>query len=169
MLTNTGAAFQPVVSADSRWVYFTTPATGVPTTWKVGIDGGEPVRISDAYFRVTSVSPDGSTLLGIGWDQTERRSVVAMVPSSGGTPTFVRGIAAAPVWTPDGRAISFAEVRDGVLTIASVPRAGGAPKLLLKLEDNVYALAWARDGRLALARGTGTSDVVLIARQPIKG
>jgi Tol biopolymer transport system component len=157
------------VSGDSRWVYFTTPASGVPTTWKVGIDGGDPVKVSDGYFRVASVSPDGATLLGVGWDQVARRSVVATLPSSGGAPTFVPDIAAIlPNWMPDGRAISFTEVRDGVLTIATVPRTGGTPKPLLKVEDNIYALAWARDGRLALARGTGTSDVVLIARQPLK-
>jgi hypothetical protein len=66
---------------------------------------------------------------------------------------------------PDGRSISFAEVRTGALSLASMPIRGGPQKTLLKLEDNIYAMAWAPDGRLALARGTGTSDVVLIARQ----
>jgi hypothetical protein len=124
------------------------------------------VQISKDYFRVAAMSPDGATLLGVGWDANARRSAVATMPVAGGSPTLIRDIPAAlPLWTPDGKGISFGEVRAGGLNLASVPVGGGAPKTLLTLEDNIYAMAWARDGRLVLARGTGTSDVVLIARR----
>jgi Tol biopolymer transport system component/predicted Ser/Thr protein kinase len=165
-LTHAGAAFNPVVSPDGRWVFYAVTDKGFPSTWKVPIDGGTAVEVSADYFRVVSISPDGVTLLGTGWDAAGRRSAVATLPAAGGSPTLIPDIPATlPLWMPDGRSISYAEVRTGALSLASMPIRGGAPKTLVKLEDNIYAMAWAPDGRLALARGTGTSDVVLIARQ----
>ncbi|HEX6975506.1 MAG TPA: protein kinase [Vicinamibacterales bacterium] len=164
-LTREGAAVTPVVSPDSRSVFYTSNSAGFPTTWKVPAEGGDPVQVSKAYFRVTAVSPDGATLLGIGWDATARRSAVATLPAAGGSPTLIPDISATlPLWMPDGKAISFAELRSGALSVSSLPIGGGTPKVLLTLEDNVYAMAWSRDGHLAISRGTGTSDVVLISR-----
>ena len=37
--------------------------------------------MGDVYFRPIDVSPDGKQLLGAGWDQTERRSVLAVMPT----------------------------------------------------------------------------------------
>jgi Tol biopolymer transport system component len=163
-LTTTGSAFGPVAGPDGA-VYFYSPATGVPTAHRISIDGGTPVKLADSYFRPVAVSPDGTLLLGVGWDPTARRSAVATLPVSGGQPTLIPDIPVTlTTWMPDGKGVTFAQVSDGALTIFAAPLAGGTPKPFLRVQDNVFALAWAGDGRLAVARGTGTSDVVLITR-----
>jgi Tol biopolymer transport system component len=106
-ITHTGTAFNPVVSADSKTVFFYTPAAGFPITSTVPAEGGDPVKVSDDYFRPTSASPDGTLLLGAGWDPKGRRSAVAIVPAAGGPLTLVPDVPPAlPSWTPDGKAIT---------------------------------------------------------------
>lgn len=102
-ITKTGAEFQPSVSADSRWVYYNSPISGQPITYKVAIDGGAPVKLSDAYFRAMRVSPDGGLLLGVGWDTAARRSALATLPAEGGTPTLIPDVPViAAEWQPRG-------------------------------------------------------------------
>ena len=52
--------------ATDKFVCSSTAATGMPRTWRVPIDGGEPVSMGEHYFRVTQVSRDGKSLLGRG-------------------------------------------------------------------------------------------------------
>jgi Tol biopolymer transport system component len=163
-LTSTGAEFGPVVGADSRTVFFNSPASGQPITFKVSIDGGEAVKVSDGYFRPVDVSPDGHSLLGIGWHDGERRSTLGILPIAGGPVRLLSGgVPTNARWAPDGRALTHLAVRDNGIAVVNTPIGGGPSRELFALGDNLYALGWSRDGRqLAVSRGTGSSDVVLI-------
>ena len=167
-ITKDGSEFFPIVSPDSRWVYYNSPASGQPRPFKIPIDGGTPVPLADGYFRPLDVSPDGTQLLGIGWDQTERRSTLATLATAGGAitllPLQVFGPAA---WSPDGRSITRAEVGDGRTTIVeSLPDGKGRRELTQFASDNLFGFARSRDGnRLAVARGVASADVVLLSRK----
>jgi Tol biopolymer transport system component len=67
-------------------------------------------------------------------------------------------------WTPDGRAVAFVDNRDGVGNLWAQPIAGGAPvKLTHFTAEHIWYFAFSRDGRqIAIARGTSTTDAVLI-------
>jgi Tol biopolymer transport system component len=166
-LTKGGAEFAPIVSPDSRWVYYNSATSGSPRAFKIPLDGGEPVALGDGFFRPVGVSPDGTTLLGVGWDAKLRRGVYATLPTSGGTPTLLpltaTGIAA---WSPDGHGITYPDNRNGVSNLYLATLDGKERPITRFTSDNISQFAWSPDGkRLAIARGSGSSDVVLLLRR----
>jgi len=166
-LTRGGSEFVPLVSPDSKWVYYNSPLSGSPRAFKVPMDGGEPIALSDGYLRPTAVSPDGTLLLGIGWDSKLRRAVYATLPTSGGTPTLLpltaTGIAS---FAPDGKGIVYPAFRDGVSNLHLSTKDGKDRPITQFTSDNIAQFAWSRDGkRVAIARGSGSSDVVVLTRK----
>jgi hypothetical protein len=52
---------------------------------------------------------------------------------------------------------------NGVDNIWEQPVTGGPPKPMTHFtSDKIFSFDWSRDGRLALSRGTDTTDAVLI-------
>jgi len=68
-------------------------------------------------------------------------------------------------WTPDGQAISYVELREGVANVWNQPLEGGIPKQVTQFKsDQIFGFDWSRDGKsLALWRGMPTRNVVLIS------
>ena len=68
-------------------------------------------------------------------------------------------------WTPDGRALTYVDTRDGISNIWAYPIDGSPPKQLTGFKsDRIFGYAWSRDGKqLAVARGSIATDVVLIS------
>jgi hypothetical protein len=86
-------------------------------------------------------------------------------PAGGGAPVKRLSInSTTPVfrWTPDSRAIGYVDQRS--LNVWAQPIDGAKPTQLTDFKsDQTFYFDWSRDGKqLALARGTLTSDVVLI-------
>ena len=54
----------PRVSPDNKWVTFGSFKLGVPRLWKVSIDGGEPIKVSDLAFTALGILPDGTKMYG---------------------------------------------------------------------------------------------------------
>jgi hypothetical protein len=52
-----------------------------------------------------------------------------------------------PVWTPDGRALTFGVERDGRWQLVSLPASGGKPVTLVESEHRVYPSGWSPDER----------------------
>ena len=161
----------PRTSPDGRWVVFHSTRTGPLRLWKVSIDGGEPVRLTDKYTNNPAISTDGSLLAC--WyrdDQPNTLTKLALIPFAGGDPVKVFAmpssvsIAAGLRWTPDGRALTYIDTINGVSNIWSLPLDGSPPKQLTDFKtDQIFWFDFSRDGKqLALSRGTQTSDVVLI-------
>jgi len=167
----THGGFETGPRAANDFVYYTVWTSGSPKPWKVPIDGGDPVAVGDVFFRSIEVSRDGKQLLGVGWDQTGRRPILAVMPTAGGVPQPIQDIpTTGATWHPDGRSITFGAPTGGALRIFSYTPGDKAHKTIATFEDNVFGFAWAPDGKRALiARGQSFSDVVLItARAPAK-
>ena len=160
-LTRGGAEVAPQAGTD--FVYYSTGIGGSPRPWKVSIEGGEPISMGDYYFRPAQLSPDGTRLLGSGWDEKERRSVPQIMDVAGGVPEKIPQVPATRVtWNPDGKGFIFANPQGGALQLVSATT-GQKPQVVATVHDNVFGFAWAPDGKRAvLARGQGLSDVVLI-------
>jgi len=162
----------PQSSPDSRWVVFSSSRSGSFRAWKVSIDGGEPVRLTDKWTQNPTVSPDGSLIACFyREDQPDARTKVAVIPFAGGDPVKVLDLprpsfSGAPGlrWTPDGRALTYIDTSNGVSNIWSLPLDGGAAKQVTDFKtDQIFSFDLSRDGKqLALSRGTQTSDVILI-------
>jgi serine/threonine protein kinase len=163
----------PQSSPDVRWVVFHSLRSGSLRAWKVSIDGGEPVPVTDKWTSNPTVSPDGN-LVACFYREDQPNAPwtkVAIIPFGGGDPVKLLDLprlsfTSAPGlrWTPDGRALTYIDTINGVSNIWSLPIDGSAPKQLTDFKtDQIFWFDFSRDGKqLAVSRGTQTSDVILI-------
>jgi Tol biopolymer transport system component/DNA-binding winged helix-turn-helix (wHTH) protein len=170
-LTDGGFDLRPDISPDGRWVVYMSVIKDSPTLWKIPIDGGgAAIQLLDKIAAVPRVSPDGRFIACFYRAQVETYSKFAVLPFDGGEPvkvfdrpptTFVE---AGIRWTPDGRALTFVDNRDGVSNIWLQPLDGGPAKQLTNFtSETIFRFAWSPDGKMIVAeRGTETGDIVLI-------
>jgi len=166
-LTEGNQAILPLCSPDGRWVYYSAVGAGenVRTGWKVPLEGGDPVRVWDKTGALMAVSPDGKWLAYVYYDLQAKPPIgAAVIPAEGGPPVKLLDMPTDRLirWTPDGRALAYVDHRNQ--NVWAQPVDGGPPRQLTDFKsDQTFSFAWSRDGRqLALARGTQTSDVVVI-------
>jgi Tol biopolymer transport system component len=165
-ITSEGGEFFPLVAPDGRTLFYMSPKGGQLRPFKISVDGGLPAALADGLFRITDVSPDGRQLLGSGWDEAQRRSTLATLSVDGGTPQLLNLPVFGPsAWTRDGKGITYMDVVGGRLNLFVRDLASGTTRQLTAFTtDNVLNFAWSRDGsRLAMLRGTVSSDLVMIA------
>lgn len=162
MLTN-GDLDQGPVAANGV-SYFFRVEQGSPRTFKVPIDGGEPVQVSDQNFRPLDVSPDGSQMLGVGWDTAARRSALAILPVTGGAPRLLPQVPAFfGTFSSTGKEVVYPVVDRGAMRIDQLDIASGKVTTLGAVPDIVFNGAVSPDGkRVALSRGLILSDVLLL-------
>ncbi|MGA2536585.1 MAG: hypothetical protein ABSF53_11255 [Terracidiphilus sp.] len=64
---------------------------------------------------------------------------------------------------PDGRAITFINEMNGASNVWRQPFVGGPATPVTRFgSGKIFSFQWSRDGRVALSRGTETTDAVLI-------
>ena len=166
-LTGGAGGNQPSVSPDGKWiVYFNFECNCL---WKVSAEGGDATRLTDKLSGRAAVSPDGKLVACTYRDVGANYYSLALLSSDDGR--LVKAFDIPPTsaveslrWTPDGRGVAYVDTRAGVSNVWAQPTDGGAARQLTDFKtDHVFAFDWSRDGRqLAVARGTRTSDVVLI-------
>ena len=163
LLTDEDLDQMPVAAPDGL-VYFFRVSSGVTHPFKVSIDGGPAVQISDEQFRVIDVSPDGSQLLGVAWDAEARRSALALMPAAGGPVRILSPIAAfVGGFTADGKGLIYPVVEKGTMRLEQFDLASGKVVTLGSVPDAILNAALSPDGkRLALSRGGVLSDVLLL-------
>ena len=61
-LTNGSTDVFPSLTPDGKWVVFINAEGSKPTVWKVSIDGGTAVQVTDHVASSAIVSPDGRLL-----------------------------------------------------------------------------------------------------------
>ena len=167
-LTSHSGDETPDVSPDGQWVVYQSARSGKYALWKVPLQGGEPIQVTKQYALDPAVSPDGK-LIAFTTRDDQSRFQAAIVPLEGGEPTrlFILPLVGQgpiePLWTADGRGLTYVEDRDGVSNLWCQPVKGGAPRQLTNFtSEQIANFAWSSDGRLAVARGVFRSDVVLI-------
>ncbi|MEJ7849404.1 MAG: protein kinase [Pyrinomonadaceae bacterium] len=168
-LTNGNSDLSAAISPDSQTVIYSSDSSGKPAIWKVSIDGGNAVKLTEYAAENPEVSPDGKLIVCQYREEVNSPWRYALIPSDGGKPIKVFDL---PIdteeedirWSPDGRALNYINHRNGISNLWSFPLDGGQPKQLTDFKtDQIYNFKWSPEGKnLALARGTTTSDVVLI-------
>jgi TolB protein len=173
MLTKDAAiSFGQTVSPDGAWLAFSSWRSGALALWKMPVSGGEPLRLTDGPAGRAIFSPDGKLISCVYFDtEGGGRWRLAVLPAAGGQPSRMLDLnfqnVNAPAglwWTPDSRALVYVETRGGVSNVWRLPLDGGAPRQLTDFDSGqIFNLALSQDGRrLALARGTLISDLVMI-------
>lgn len=160
-------------SPDGQWVAYSSLIASSDklensTLWKISINGGEPVHLTDYEAHTPYFSPDGrfiSYISGI-----EGQGKIGIVSADGGLPIKVFDPVKNPElnmgshWTPDSQAITYMVMKKNVGNIWLQPLNGDAPRPITNFKDGeIYNYAFSTDGtRLFLARGHQIRDALLI-------
>jgi Tol biopolymer transport system component len=169
-LTQGGTNGAPSCSPDGKWAVFNASHGGDYALWRVPIQGGTPEQLTNYASSYPAVSPDGKWIAFNDYTQP-RATKIGVIPFTGGQPVWtfdysVSSFAGYPVihWTQDGRDLTYIRDQQGVTNIWAQPLDGGPPKKLTDFTTGqIFNFVWSKDGhQLALARGSQTSDVVLI-------
>ena len=140
----------------------------------MNLDGTNQTRLNDAYTYLPSFSHDGTQLIFNFWDdaakpeqlrqavidlKTHEQRILPSVPK-----TAIRRDSDVKLkFSPDGASYGYIDDRNGVSNIWRQSISGGPPQQITTFNDSyIFTFDWARDGRLAVARGTYAFDVVLI-------
>jgi eukaryotic-like serine/threonine-protein kinase len=169
-LTFTDGNSYPSCSPDGKWVVYdnqANPTVSVFTVWKVPIDGGQPVQLTDKYTRMPIMSPDGQFMACRNLVD-ERTRGMAIFSFNGAAPIEQLPI---PVmdwqrvqWSLDGRALTYVAIDKGVSNIWSYDLSARSSKQLTNFtSEQIYAYAWSPDFKqVASLRGGETRDVIII-------
>jgi Tol biopolymer transport system component len=138
------------------------------------LHGGNPEHLTDYASTYPAISPDGKWIAFNDYTHPGA-STIGVIPFAGGKPVQTFDYPGAvfggyPIihWTQDGRDLTYLRDLQGVTNIWSQPLDGGPQKQVTDFTaGQIFNFAWAKDGQqLALARGSQTSDVVLIRSVP---
>ena len=162
-------------SSPDGWVVYASSAAGKQNLWKISIDGGTPVRLTSKYSYLPEVSPDGKLVAYSYWDEESspqqwRREIISI---DGGQRVKTFEVPRSAVrssgdvllrWSPDGRALTYIDFRDGGTNLWSLPLDGSPVKQLTDFKDDrIFWFDWSAKGDLVCSRGVQTADVVLIS------
>lgn len=163
----------PTCSPDGQWVLYRA-LNDNGNIWKVPIDGGTAIRLSQRTGYSPALSLDGKMVAFASIEGTvpDFRVVWLVVPSGGGDPLYsLNADLRADLtgtrlrFTPDGKSLAYIVSERGVSNLWAMPLTGGKPKQLTDFKsDVIFDFACSRDGKLlALSRGQVSRDVVLLA------
>ncbi|HVF48048.1 MAG TPA: hypothetical protein VNA17_10815, partial [Pyrinomonadaceae bacterium] len=143
-------------------------SSGNHRLWKVSIDGGSAVQLTDYLSDEPKVSPDGKLIACRYTEDPKLPWKYAIIPSEGGKPVRVFDLPGGTrnfLWSKDSRSLIYQGTRGGASNIWSFPLDDTPPKQLTNFKtEQIYNFDWSADGKqLVLARGTTTTDVVLIS------
>ncbi len=138
---------------------------------KIGRSGPESLDDSGQAAAWPAISPDGRWIAYSRADAPGSNAAHLAVSPAAGTAApmrfdFAQGTRQArPVaWRPDSAAITYVVSSRGVDNLWMQPLAGGAPTQLTTFASGQLSEhAWSADGRLATARGSTGTDVVLLS------
>jgi Tol biopolymer transport system component len=175
-LTNGRHDVHPTLTPDGKSVIYAsfadwTPGIGgEPTLWRVPIDGGQAIQVTQQPTSIPSVSPDGKQIACIhfpGKDPRLSSAMLAVTPidGNGGFTTFPRSYRDETTisWSPDGKGVDFVMSVNGVGNIWRQGLEGGPPVQITQFDrDELTHFAWSRGGRLLCTRGTTAHTAILI-------
>ena len=170
LTSDPGGETSPAITPDGRWVIFQhTDASNISMIKKVSIDGGEMLPVSKVEAVNPTISPDGSFIVCKYDFKRTNRTQIAILPIDGGEPVKVlnspaMGRSRSIRFSPDGRSFIYIDSRDKVDNLWEQPIDGAPARQLTNFtEDKIFLFDIAYStGKYIFARGTDTSDVVMI-------
>jgi len=169
----------PVFLPGGQWISYAELVSGKGVQRKTPVESGTADVLDRADANggiprdIVGISPDGQLVAFIPpRDQKtpNKGKQIAIARYDGGDPIRVFDLPAEAAprrmqWSPDGSALTYIIDSGQAANIWSQPIDGSPPRQLTDFKSSsVHCFAWSRDGKqLAMARGTGTNDIVLIS------
>jgi eukaryotic-like serine/threonine-protein kinase len=167
-LTRGSAHTLPGVSPDGQWVFYNSADDW--SLWKISIDGGEPIPLTNSHAVYPAVSPDGKRIACVGKGNKKSRQLLILSPVDG---KILQELDLGSLklstyrlrWSVDGGSLLFAASRGGVAGIYKQALTGGPAEELAQFdEDDIYDFGYSANGQqLAITRGDYQFDVVLLS------
>ena len=151
-------------TSDGKWVVYAKnpPDDGI---WKVPIEGGNSVRLTNRLGFDAAISPDGKMLAHFWIIRSDGPTRgVTVVSLAGNTPEKHFDIPQGTLrWTSDNLSLLYIKTEGGTSNLWAQPISGGQPRQITHFNSMVIRrFDFSRDGKLVMERGTVNSDVVLI-------
>jgi serine/threonine protein kinase len=168
-VTHCGAAVCPTWMKDSHSLVYASMAE-TQAAWRIGIDGGAPVRLTDRPANSTRVSPDGHWLLCRlrSTDGTSPLWRTALLPLDREGPPHYFGVPRSngsprAEWLPDSSGFAFVDFANGVGNLWLQPLDGRSPRQMTNFDSGeIGNYDIDRGGRIALSRLVRVNDLVLV-------
>ena len=168
-LTASDGNAYPSVSADNQWVaYDHVEDVGGRGVWRVPLEGGEAVKLSDGY-RMPVYSPDNSLFVARS-PLTSGPGDVAIISATGGSPLKRLNIPVMEwqrLYWLDSHTLSFIKIVKGIANIWSYDINTGEMKQLTNFaSEQIFSYAWSPDHRqLVCQRGVKLGNVTIIGSE----
>jgi Tol biopolymer transport system component len=165
----------PAWSADSRWIYFASSATGpIPEIWRVPANGGPSERVTRGGGFEPRFPPDGKYLYYLldrpseGAGNPSRVSKLLRMPIAGGDPIVIHDRVPAAYWSISNKGIYFL-TSDGPTPNVYVDLYRFIDERIVRVGELPFHVSTAPgqfvvspDGRRALASETTRNDIDLM-------
>jgi eukaryotic-like serine/threonine-protein kinase len=173
-LTNGKADFYPVCSPDGRWVYYQDLTAD--RILRVSIEGGTSEKVPGTAVFDTGVaaplgglSPDGKEMAFFSQSDFARKDLNIVNLDAAPNPTRRTlspdpRVSGAVAFTPDGRAVAYPILENGISNIWVQPLDGSPGRQITNFKSGTFrSFRWSPDGEsLAVIRDVSQSDVVLL-------
>ena len=168
-LTSGEVDTRPQCSPDGQTVVYQKGLHTQPTLWKVNINGGEAIQLTDFYSKWNAISNDGQRISF--FQMFENKWRIGIISSAGGSilqrldvPASLKGSEVR--WSPDDRSLFYISANGNVGNVWNLPLDGTETKPVTNFKSNYLEdFTWSPDGRqLAVSRSLQVSDVVLIEK-----
>ena len=180
-LTNGTGDLYPVCSPDGRWVYYQDVAAD--HILRVSIDGGRPeivpgTAVNNAAHSAPlgAISPDGKQMPFFSDSGFLHKYLQIVSLDAGPNPPCLTlspdsRVSGAVMFTPDGRAVAYPILENGVSNIWVQPLDGTTGRQITSFVSGTFSrFSWSPDGKsLAVIRDTSQSDVVLLREESQSG
>ena len=157
----------PSISPDGKWVYYNSVDRW--NVWKISIEGGNAVKVTDETCTHPKVSPDGKMFDCYQQNNLNKQQLAIYRVEDG---KLIKSFdlisdklsSANLLWTSDSRAADYAASTIGVGNIWRQPLDGSKPQQMTRFKSElIYGFDWSPDGKqLALTRGHWEDNIVLM-------
>ncbi|HUF02760.1 MAG TPA: hypothetical protein VMM38_01150 [Aridibacter sp.] len=160
----------PDFSKDGKHIVFSAWTGGKQGIYRIPAAGGNSERLTDYPSTEPSYSPDGSAIACFYFAKDARFPSIAIIPATGGSPLKSFDVPATtatyrgPVWTPDGKQITYIVSNGEKRDLWAQPVIGGDPVRLTDFDRPWIARrSYSRDGkRVAVTRAEGFRNVLML-------
>ncbi len=151
---------------DNQTLWFTHLEGGHINLYRIAISGGTPEKVSPLQANNSTASWKGDRAIVSYFDEATGVNKSGIMDTKEGkilSNFQLPDTANNPLWMPGDKAISYVNTINNVSNVWKIDLDGSHPVQLTHFTDNtIYNYAWLPDGKLALAKGTFTSDAILI-------